>query len=202
MKNPTPPKKAINSMLRLNLGTDMGDSLNFNSTLDSAYEQRPQRDGMSSADRRERELERSRRIEAMAKRRGSGASPSKAKVSGGMSRKPNAIIKKLKEQEMLSINSSLRMSVLSNKLNNSIASRRESKDVLLSPAGEIGGSGSHMGSALKGAKAGTGTARSTNKTPVARRSSSKKAQQNHETAGVVSSFARHREFENSGHMRR
>lgn len=121
----------MGSMLRLNLCNqigEIGDSLNFTSTHDSEYNDFRRADGIGSEERREKELEKYRRMEALSKRRGSGSSPSKPRVSGGMARKPNAIIKKLKEKEMMkeSANSSLRLSILSNKLNTSIASRRGS----------------------------------------------------------------------------
>lgn len=116
-----------------------------------------------------------------------------------MARKPNAIIKKLKEQEMMkeSANSSLRLSILSNKLNTSIVSRRGSNaqdlPCTLSPAAEMGGSGSHMTS-FKSHKACTGTgARSVSKTPTTvRDSSTKKEPTLHKVHSQVSEFNRTR----------
>ncbi len=190
----------MNSMLRLNLAhqaAELGDSLHFNSTIDSGIPEMRRIDGVTSEERREREYERIRRMEALSKRRGSGASPSKVKVSGGMARKPNAVIKKLKEKELLkeSANSSLRMSILSNKLNTSIVSRRGSnaqqpENLMFSPAGEVGGSGSYVGSGAKHTRAGTGAGgRSVSKTTL-RTSSSKKDAPLEKTGSLVSEFSR------------
>ena len=49
-------------------------------------------DGMSPKERKQRIIEKIRREEALSKRKGTSASP--IRVSGGMTRKPNFLIKK------------------------------------------------------------------------------------------------------------